>query len=46
LDNGFDPSYVAPFDICGRAGNITGFDASDPGNLSEGNYYWPSLEPI
>jgi hypothetical protein len=46
LDNGFDPSYVAPSSVCGRSGNITGFDPSDPGNLAEGNYYWPSLEPI
>jgi hypothetical protein len=33
-------------DLCGRAGDITGFDGSGPGNVSSGNYYWPDLLPL
>lgn len=46
IENGFDGSFVEPFNICGRAGDITAFDSSDPGNEFVGNFRWPSMEPI
>jgi hypothetical protein len=46
LDSGFDPSYTPETPTCGRAGNITAFDGSDPGNIASGNFYWPSSDPI
>ena len=46
LEKNLQGEYVQNPDRCGRSGDITAFDASGPGNVSSGNYYWPDLLPL